>query len=206
MFPSKYDDGTTDARVHSGFQAAHSKVSKTVSTLAKQALNLCGDCTIVVTGHSLGAALATLSAVSVSKTFEDKVPILIYNYGSPRVGNKAFVNFINSKMAPNGPFIGLYRVVNNGDLVAFSPPRSFMGFDAYAHVSTEIWLTRNSEFKICNPGEDITCSLSVPDINRNPFDHGTYFGFDMGATRPHHCNDAIIAPPKGLLQRIIARL
>lgn len=44
---------------------------------------------ILVTGHSLGAALATVAAYDAKIAFPNK-DIYVYNMGSPRVGNTAF--------------------------------------------------------------------------------------------------------------------
>ncbi|KAJ1475070.1 class 3-domain-containing protein [Baffinella frigidus] len=46
---------------------------------------------ILVTGHSLGAALATLCAVDLAVLMPE-TKVRMYNFGSPRVGNKAFAD------------------------------------------------------------------------------------------------------------------
>jgi triacylglycerol lipase len=69
---------------------------------------------IVCTGHSLGAAIATIVA---SRLDADE----LYTFGSPRVGNKAFVDeMMNDK-------IKHYRFVNNNDVVT-TVPFAFMGY------------------------------------------------------------------------------
>ncbi len=45
---------------------------------------------IIVVGHSLGAAIATLAADWI-KTIQDITNVILYTYGSPRVGNPVFV-------------------------------------------------------------------------------------------------------------------
>ena len=53
----------------------------------------CSGCKLLITGHSLGAALATLAA------FEDwETQVEFINFGSPRVGNEAFAKAFNSKI------------------------------------------------------------------------------------------------------------
>jgi hypothetical protein len=64
-----------------------------------------------VTGHSLGAALATLAAVRLLNEGYDVRAT--YTYGSPRVGN---LDFYNGYKPVN------YRFVNNNDLVPHVPP------------------------------------------------------------------------------------
>ena len=71
-------------------------------------------CKIWTTGHSLGAALATLFACRYGNVQG------VYTFGSPRVGNDAFREHIN---------VRIYRIVNNDDIVPRVPPRG-----AYVHV------------------------------------------------------------------------
>ncbi len=54
-------------------------------------------------------------------------PKELYSFGSPRVGNKRYVNFVR---------LTHYRFVNNNDIVTRVPP-SWMG---YRHNGTEIYL------------------------------------------------------------------
>jgi len=55
---------------------------------------------IIITGHSLGAAIATLAAPDIHRFLEEnQLPhriIAIHTFGSPRVGNKAFVEYYNA--------------------------------------------------------------------------------------------------------------
>ena len=52
---------------------------------------------VVVAGHSLGAALAILAAVDMTcGAGVNSKPITVYNYGSPRIGNNAFYELVES--------------------------------------------------------------------------------------------------------------
>lgn len=103
------DEEQTNGLVHNGFQNELDKlwkdVEKSVSKIKKQKLFICG--------HSLGAAMATIAACRL----QDKVEAL-YTYGSPRVGNRHFVNSIN---------VTHYRHVNNNDVVP-SIPWAILGY------------------------------------------------------------------------------
>jgi hypothetical protein len=56
------------------------------------------DYKVYVTGHSLGAAMATLSAADLSVV--SKIPIEgVYTFGSPRVGNLAFSTWFVGNVA-----------------------------------------------------------------------------------------------------------
>jgi hypothetical protein len=67
-----------------------------------------------LTGHSLGAALATLSAGRYGSVQG------VYTFGSPRVGDEVFKKNFDVK---------IFRIVNNDDIVSQLPPRG-----KYLHV------------------------------------------------------------------------
>ncbi|XP_010475432.2 PREDICTED: phospholipase A1-Igamma1, chloroplastic [Camelina sativa] len=79
------------------------------------------DLSITVTGHSLGGALAVLSAYDVAemglnRTRKGKlIPVTVFTYGGPRVGNIRFKERIE-KLG-----VKVLRVVNQHDVVAKSP-------------------------------------------------------------------------------------
>ncbi|MDA1177384.1 MAG: lipase family protein [Planctomycetota bacterium] len=79
------------------------------------------------TGHSLGGAMATICAGRCMLSKAHTNPTALYTFGSPRVGNRRYVNF-----AP----ITHYRWVNNNDIVCRVPP-PWMG---YRHAGTECYL------------------------------------------------------------------
>src|SRR5690349_7550898 len=63
--------------------------------------------------------------------------IRIYSVGQPRIGNAAFVEFVNHIN------IDMYRLVNSYDLITHIPPRS-LGF---SHLGTEIWFVDSEVVK-----------------------------------------------------------
>jgi hypothetical protein len=74
------------------------------------------DSQIFVTGHSLGAGLATLAALHIHKIAElkDVRPSLqLYTFASPRVGDETFAKHFNS--------IPSFRVINSEDLIQAVP-------------------------------------------------------------------------------------
>jgi hypothetical protein len=86
--------------------------------------NLAQITAIEVTGHSLGAALATIFVAENAHTPKAPVP-LICTFASPRVGNPEFASKFNS--------LGIesWRIVNEPDFV---PTQPFLGF---RHINTE---------------------------------------------------------------------
>jgi hypothetical protein len=77
-------------------------------------------------GHSLGAALATLYTLENAHTDQISNPLLC-TFASPFVGDSTFAAAFNS--------LGLtsWRIVNAPDLVPMLPPQIF----GFAHVNTE---------------------------------------------------------------------
>ena len=88
---------------------------------------------IIIAGHSLGGAIATLSAYDI-KLLSPELNITLFTAGSPRVGNKYFVNDFNSIIKDS------YRLVNRCDIVT-RVPSVFMG---YKHVKALETLKRLS--------------------------------------------------------------
>jgi hypothetical protein len=112
-------------KVHQGFVAALNLVSDQVKLAVRNARQKSPDKQIWCTGHSLGAALATLAADRLSQEFKLQG---LYTYGSPRVGDGVFVN---SFPVPN-----THRFVNHRDVITMVPPPGL-----FAHVGRLHYLT-----------------------------------------------------------------
>jgi len=68
-----------------------------------------------VTGHSLGAAMATIITYRFATTDNVPTPMGLFTYGSPRVGDRTFINYFNSLPVEH------HRWVNDGDIVTKIP-------------------------------------------------------------------------------------
>lgn len=79
-----------------------------------------------ITGHSLGAALATLYAMENACTDQTDTPLLC-TFASPYVGDATFASVFN------GLAITSWRIVNGPDIVPNLPP-AILGFQ---HINTE---------------------------------------------------------------------
>lgn len=93
--------------------------------------------TVIITGHSLGGSLATLSMYDICKKFSTTRQIIVYTYASPRVGNVRFTSELKSMRNV------CYRVVNTADIfpqvplpIAFRPwrPLKPVYYDHYGKV------------------------------------------------------------------------
>lgn len=124
-------------KVHVGFKSELDKLWPSIEKALAKVDNL------YVTGHSLGAAMATIAASRI----QQKVIALI-TFGSPRVGTSAFVNNLQ---------VSHYRVQNNCDDVT-KVPFKLMGF---RHHGTHRYMNFYGEFR------DLTGWQKIKDMIRS---------------------------------------
>lgn len=120
---------------------------------------------LVVTGHSLGGAIATIAAAYLRR---DGFPTDIFSYGMPRVGNDVFANFVTAQEGAE------YRVTHLADPIPRLPPMIF----GYFHTSPEHWLSTGDSETIeygtgdiqvcegiantdCNAGQDVGLDIQA---------------------------------------------
>ncbi|TVY64181.1 Mono- and diacylglycerol lipase, partial [Lachnellula suecica] len=113
--------------IHSGFATAWSERRSVVLAAVSSALAANPDFSIVVTGHSIGAAVATLAATELRNLGHS---VSTYTFGSPRVGNAAFASFVTAAGSN-------FRMTHVNDPVPQLPP-TWLG---YQHTSPEYWLS-----------------------------------------------------------------
>ncbi|XP_006367590.1 phospholipase A(1) DAD1, chloroplastic-like [Solanum tuberosum] len=70
---------------------------------------------ITITGHSLGAALATLTACDITTKFSNAPIVSVVSFGGPRVGNKSF----RCQLEKSGT--NVLRIVNSDDPITKVP-------------------------------------------------------------------------------------
>jgi hypothetical protein len=142
-------------RVHAGFAAAtralmpqiRKWIDDTKPDLAK----------LILTGHSLGAAMATLVAAILR-------PGWLITLGSPRVGN---ADFVATAVASNS-----VRIVNCCDMVTEVPPP----IGGYTHLETCTYVTRDGTI-LENPAQ------ALIDADRHParLEYLTNYAWRIGA-------------------------
>jgi hypothetical protein len=124
-----------DGRIHAGFRIAYDSVAKEIEN---SVLKL--DVPLYITGHSLGAALATVATQRLEHHLKIREMIAAcYTFGSPRVGDSHY------DMEFKSP---IYRVVNSTDIVTVIPLLA-MG---YVHIGDIRYLGRtDGEFSRAIP-------------------------------------------------------
>ncbi|KAF7323947.1 putative feruloyl esterase A [Mycena kentingensis (nom. inval.)] len=169
--------------VHSGFLDAYNDVAQVVLNGVKGQVQAHPAYSIVVTGHSLGGALASIGAVSI-KTALPTTPMKLFTFGQPRTGDAAYASFVESAIGVNN----IFRAVHTFDGVPTIP------LPGYRHHATQYWQFRDpvpivdspaSTVTKCSGGEDPTCSNLIPSTGINAA-HVLYFGQVM-AINPLLC-------------------
>lgn len=210
------------AKVHTGFRNSMNSIARRLKELI---LAIPGDedlssFDMLVTGHSLGGALATLftadigqfgvdagralpqlepsdpwwksiaAALSGRKEL-DKVKgrgpprpksLHLYNFGSPRVGNDAFRDLVDSLLAES-KIDQVYRIVNGEDVVA-RMPRTMnalaFGNVNYEHVGPTVLVSEPEQAEVGDAliwvegeSDDNTCPVRDGVALINPLSEGT---------------------------------
>ena len=118
---------TKFGKIHTGFYEAVQLVIDDICATVKEFRT--DNQNLWVTGHSLGAALATLGTAFLQ---DAKIHVNgLYTYGQPRVGDNDFAAKFNIRFKSR-----TFRVVNNCDIVTRVPMRSI----GYSHVGTHVYL------------------------------------------------------------------
>ena len=120
--------------VHSGFLQMFQQFQPSLSKL----ITANSPSQLYVTGHSLGAAVATLTGLQYFAT----VPLVVYAFASPRVGNIAFATTVQNSFT-------LFRITNQADIVPDVPLAVMFNLKGshqpylYDHAGTNYTFNRN---------------------------------------------------------------
>ncbi|KAI3936051.1 hypothetical protein MKW92_033226 [Papaver armeniacum] len=139
------------------YQSLQNEVREEISRL----LQSYGDepLSITIAGHSLGAALAALTAYDITKTFQHAPSVSVISFGGPRVWK-------------NG--IKILRIVNSTDIITKVP--GFIIEDAGIHVaipgSLSTWLQKfiaeKTQWNYADVGSELRlCSENSPIVKPN---------------------------------------
>jgi hypothetical protein len=177
--PWKHKYGDSDPQVHEGFLAGYESVSGEIIEYVKSLLSdeAYTDYTLVVTGHSLGGALAILCAADLREVLSSSVNIRLVSYETPRVGNADFANYVQSLFPPSLRT----RITHGRDLVIHTPPYLI----GYRHIGQEVFINGDSIVYCSENDEDPSCANAWTPTSLN--DHLWYeswklrFGFPCEA-------------------------
>ncbi|PVF99846.1 lipase class 3 family protein [Serendipita vermifera] len=168
----------SNAVAHNGFLKVHRYSATSILTAVKALVQSKGATKVTTVGHSLGAATATLTGISLSLNLPSTITFRTTGLASPRVGNSAFANLVDTKIS------NLAHISNKKDPVPILPPIIFN----YSHSNGEVHITEDTGAWYSCPGHDSTethCTRDdVPNILvSDANDHsGPYGGVMMGPT------------------------
>jgi hypothetical protein len=161
-----YDTYTEcDCRVHHGFYKAAKNLKDQAINTTKEIKKKTGYSNIIVTGHSLGAAVAQLIGMELSAV---NIKNQIYNFGQPRVGDEKYANFVNYI------YEELVRFTHAKDMVPHLPPREI----GYLHSCREVFEEKSGVLNECSLDdcEDPKCADQYRLSQTNSEDHRLYLG------------------------------
>jgi len=174
--PLPYPGASAAVEVHAGFLRSYLTVKRNIDTAINKTLASHAGYKLHITGHSLGAALATLCTLDLRQQ-HPSVDMAQYTFGQPRVGNAEFSDF----------FQNLYKDINWRFTHYRDPvphlPLEDMGF---RHIPTEVFYTQKyegpSSLKVCDgSGEDKTCSDQYV-FDTDVSDHLNYLGMTLSSS------------------------
>merc|ERR1711865_884380 len=152
-----------------GFAHAYGSLQKDVFIALRRLLGAQPHATVMVTGHSLGAALAHLCSLDC---YNNGIAVSAINFGSPRAGNKEFAEYYNTSVS------GAWRVTHYRDPIVHLPPQ--WGF---WHTATEVFFSQEHgpTHTVCDgSGEDHACSMGLTPVP-SARDHLDYLDRNLGS-------------------------
>jgi hypothetical protein len=153
--------------VHQGFFEAYSGLRKCLVSKYLNYQKTKAPKNVIVTGHSLGGALATLATADMFAA-DKKHALYLVTYGSPKVGNKLFADWFNEVVKP----VKNFRVTHYRDPVPHVPA-DLQGFQ---HVGTDIGYNADSTtYQVC--------ATTCYSYGTSPSDHMTYMGYNWDVMR-----------------------
>lgn len=175
-----FPNAGNDTLVHDGFQDTQGRTADTILSTVQSALASTGYKNVLVTGHSLGAAVASLDAVMLKMALPNDVAINSVVFGLPRVGNAQWASLVDSL------FPSFAHVTNQKDPVPTVPPQflSFVHPAGEAHITTVSASTGNATMVQCPGQENEHCSDSTELLDSDIQNHlGPYFdGVSFGSS------------------------
>ena len=223
-------------KVHVGFRKSMNSISRRLKELVLATVGMgdsISDYDVIVTGHSLGGALATLFVADIGEfgidagralpqteqseawwkaiantltgtaaiqTLSQAPPrpksLSLYNFGSPRVGNKAFAKRFGG-LVQEGKINQAYRIVNDNDVVARAPRTMVTLSVDYDHCGSTVLVEEptdgNSNKVIWIEGETDESACPVRDYETriaSPTSEGSLLG-DLWALTKDNDDDNI---------------
>ena len=189
FFPHPLPECGSGCKVHSGFYGSWKSLEPQVRDHLAQLG--CGNSSLSIIGHSLGAAMAALAAfefAAADATAPWRALRRLYTYGQPRTGNAAFATAFTARLQKLK--LPHYRVVDYKDAVPHVPYKNMFG-EGWVHTGPEVYYhaTRRGAYAICARANDTACSAqwNLFQTLSHTCDHCSYLGMnpcDCGKSKP----------------------
>lgn len=167
------DDDNSRILVHAGFYEVWQSLYPAIYEQVKMALNATGYTTVLVVGHSQGAAVAQIEAMALRMDLKKRINVENIGFGCPRLGNKQWADFVGRVLGNSQ-----VHVVHYDDAVPQVPPAWLTD---YNHAKNEIWIDDdNKKTYLCRGQENDECSKSI-DLPGVSAHSGPYFGIKITA-------------------------
>jgi hypothetical protein len=152
--------------VHTGFYSSWLNTRKVILPYVTEALEKYPNYKLVLVGHSLGGAVATLGGLDFKARGWDPH---VTTFGEPRLGNKEFNTYIDERfnITAHHEYNKFHRVTHAGDPVPLLPLSEW----GYSMHSEEIFISETelpfsiADVKYCDGDEDPHC-ISGSDDDR----------------------------------------
>jgi len=149
--PTLFPGVPSSVQVHQGFALEQAKTAPDILAAVQTLLEQHSSSSVVLVGHSLGAALALLDTVYLPLYLPSGTRVRTIGYGMPRVGNQAFADYVDTMDSD-----GLTHINNREDPVPVIPPQSA----GFVHPSGEVHIQDSGEWLAC-PGQDNPSQLCI---------------------------------------------
>lgn len=153
-------DGCNGGYLHSGFAKSFNATKMTVRTVVGSLLPT--GYRVVLTGHSKGGAIATIQAAdllqTVAQAYAGKLGII--TFGTPRVGDRQFMDMSNALLNGVAPCMRSIRFVTESalgkDPVTLLPPKPL-----FEHVGRAVYVRCDSAAKKSKNGKPHMLNFAI---------------------------------------------
>ena len=173
-------------KIHYGFYLSAMNIKnqtlESVKLLRKENPNY----DVIITGHSYGAAVSQIISMELLK---EGIKSEVYNYGQPRIGDKKYADFVNTKLNH------YWRFTHNKDIVPHLPPIDGFG---YYHSCREVFENADGKLLLCSDiiCEDPKCADQYSTSQTIVDDHYYYLNHRV------QCNESTVTQRKSLFSII----
>ena len=85
--------------MHDGFLGTQERTSDLVLSTVQSALKSTGSKKVLVVGHSLGAAIASIDGMMLKMKLDPSIAVTTTVFGLPRVGNQAWADLVDQTVS-----------------------------------------------------------------------------------------------------------